>query len=181
MRLRPFLRLLPVSPVDADTAVFYSINNCQPGLAGVSFGNLLIKQVVSVLQAQHPNLKNFVTLSPIPGLRRWLESDGQMFLSQFEMAADKQELKAIVAQYLTDGDGPKLRDPVAQFHLGNGATLERINVEADLSARGLEQSFGFMVNYRYELDLIVSNHEKLMESGQIATSKRDPTIIKKNN
>ena len=96
-----------------------------------------------------------------------------MFLSQFEEAADKREfLKAIVAQYLTDGDGPKLRDPVAQFHLGNGATLERINAEADLSARGLEQSFGFMANYRYELDLIVSNHEKLMESGQIATSKR---------
>ena len=177
--IAPLLETLPVSPVDADTAVFYSINNCQPGLAGVSFGNLLIKQVVSVLQAQHPNLKNFVTLSPIPGLRRWLQSDGQMFLSQFEEAADKQDLKAIVAQYLTDGNGPKLRDPVAQFHLGNGATLERINAEADLSARGLEQSFGFMVNYRYELDLIVSNHEQLMESGQIATSKEIQQLLKK--
>ena len=177
--IAPLLETAPVSPVDADTAVFYSINNCQPGLAGVSFGNLLIKQVVSVLQAQHPSLKNFVTLSPIPGLRRWLESDGQMFLSQFEMAADKQELKAIVAQYLTDGNGPKLRDPVARFHLGNGATLERINAEADLSARGLEQSFGFMVNYRYELDLIVSNHEKLMESGQIATSREIQQLLKK--
>ena len=177
--IAPLLETEPVLPVDADTAVFYSINNCQPGLAGVSFGNLLIKQVVSVLQAQHPSLKNFVTLSPIPGLRRWLESDGQMFLSRFEMAADKQDLKAIVAQYLTDGNGPKLRDPVARFHLGNGATLERINAEADLSARGLEQSFGFMVNYRYELDLIVSNHEKLMESGQIATSREIQQLLKK--
>ena len=177
--IAPLLETEPVLPVDADTAVFYSINNCQPGLAGVSFGNLLIKQVVSVLQAQHPSLKNFVTLSPIPGLRRWLESDGQMFLSRFEMAADKQDLKAIVAQYLTDGNGPKLRDPVARFHLGNGATLERINAEADLSARGLKQSFGFMVNYRYELDLIVSNHEKLMESGQIATSREIQQLLKK--
>ena len=177
--IAPLLETEPVLPVDADTAVFYSINNCQPGLAGVSFGNLLIKQVVSVLQAQHPSLKNFVTLSPIPGLRRWLESDGQMFLSRFEMAADKRDLKAIVAQYLTDGNGPKLRDPVARFHLGNGATLERINAEADLSARGLKQSFGFMVNYRYELDLIVSNHEKLMESGQIATSREIQQLLKK--
>ena len=177
--IAPLLETTPVSPVDADTAVFYSINNCQPGLAGVSFGNLLIKQVVSVLQAEHPNLKNFVTLSPIPGLRQWLESDGQIFLDQFEEPADKQKLKPIVAQYLTDGKGSKLRDPVARFHLGNGASLERINVDADLSARGLEQSFGFMVNYRYELDFIVSNHEQLMESGQIATSREVQQLLKK--
>ena len=91
----------------------------------------------------------------------------------------KQKLKPIVALYLTDGKGPKLRDPVARFHLGNGASLERINVDADLSARGLEQSFGFMVNYRYELDLIVSNHEQLMESGQITTSREVQQLLKK--
>ncbi|MBU26048.1 MAG: decarboxylase [Gammaproteobacteria bacterium] len=177
--IAPLLETPPVAPVNADTAVFYSINNCQPGLTGVSFGNLLIKQVVSVLRAEHPNLNNFVTLSPIPGLRRWLESEGQMFLDQFEASGDKQELKPIVAQYLTDGNGPKMNDPVARFHLENGATLERINAEADLSARGFEQSFGFMVNYRYELDLIVSNHEQLMESGQIATSREVQQLLKK--
>jgi len=159
--------------------VFYSINNCQPGLAGVSFGNLLIKQVVSVLQAEHPKLKRFVTLSPIPGLRRWLDTEGQEFLPLFEAGTHHDELKSLVAEYLTSGQGAKLKDPVARFHLGNGATLERINADADLSRRGQKESFGFMVNYLYELDDIVSNHEQLMETGQIATSKEVQQLLKK--
>jgi len=176
----PLLDTPPAPPLSADTAVFYSINNCQPGLAGVSFGNLLIKQVVSVLQAEHPKLKRFVTLSPIPGLRRWLDTEGRQYLSLFETSTDHAELKPIVAKYLTSGQGPKLKDPVARFHLGNGATLERINPNADLSPRGHKQSFGFMVNYLYELDDIVSNHEQLMETGQIATSKDVQQLLKKN-
>ena len=176
----PLLDTPPAPPLSADTAVFYSINNCQPGLAGVSFGNLLIKQVVSVLQAEHPKLKRFVTLSPIPGLRRWLDTEGRQYLSLFETSTDHAELKPIVAKYLTSGQGPKLKDLVARFHLGNGATLERINPNADLSPRGHKQSFGFMVNYLYELDDIVSNHEQLMETGQIATSKDVQQLLKKN-
>ncbi len=179
--IAPLLDSPPVSPINADTAVFYSINNCQPGLSGVSFGNLLIKQVVSVLQTEHPKLKQFVTLSPIPGLRRWLETDGSKYLDDFESEADAADLKPIVAQYLTAGEGAKLKDPVARFHLGNGATLERINANADLSSRGQKQSFGFMVNYLYELDDIVSNHEQLMEMGQIATSKDVQQLLKKNS
>jgi malonyl-CoA decarboxylase len=174
----PLLDTPPAPPVTADTAVFYSINNCQPGLAGVSFGNLLIKQVVSVLQAEHPKLKRFVTLSPIPGLRKWLDTEGQEYLSLFETSTDLSELKPIVAQYLTSAQGAKLKDPVARFHLGNGATLERINANADLSSRGQKQSFGFMVNYLYELDDIVSNHEQLMETGHIATSKDVQQLLK---
>jgi malonyl-CoA decarboxylase len=176
--IAPLLDSPPVSPINADTAVFYSINNCQPGLSGVSFGNLLIKQVVSVLQTEHPKLKQFVTLSPIPGLRRWLETDGSEYLGDFESETDTAFLKPIVAQYLTAGEGAKLKDPVARFHLGNGATLERINANADLSARGQKQSFGFMVNYLYELDDIVSNHEQLMETGHIATSKDVQQLLK---
>ena len=176
----PLLDTPPAPPTSADTAVFYSINNCQPGLAGVSFGNLLIKQVVSVLQAEHPKLKRFVTLSPIPGLRRWLDTEGQEYLSLFEASTDHAELKPVVAKYLTSGQGAKLKDPVARFHLGNGATLERINANADLSSRGQKQSFGFMVNYLYELDAMVSNHEQLMETGQIATSKDVQQLLKKN-
>jgi len=176
----PLLDTPPAPPTSADTAVFYSINNCQPGLAGVSFGNLLIKQVVSVLQAEHPKLKRFVTLSPIPGLRRWLDTEGQEYLSLLEASTDHAELKPVVAKYLTSGQGAKLKDPVARFHLGNGATLERINANADLSSRGQKQSFGFMVNYLYELDAIVSNHEQLMETGQIATSKDVQQLLKKN-
>ncbi|MEK9556180.1 MAG: malonyl-CoA decarboxylase [Gammaproteobacteria bacterium] len=175
----PLLDTPPAPPISADTAVFYSINNCQPGLAGVSFGNLLIKQVVSVLQAEHPKLRRFVTLSPIPGLRRWLDAEGQEYLSLFETSTDHAELKPVVAKYLTSGQGAKLKDPVARFHLGNGATLERINANADLSSRGQKQSFGFMVNYLYELDDIVSNHEQLMETGQIAASKDVQQLLKK--
>ena len=176
----PLLDTPPAPPTSADTAVFYSINNCQPGLAGVSFGNLLIKQVVSVLQAEHPKLKRFVTLSPIPGLRRWLDAEGQEYSSLFETSTDHTELKPFVAKYLISGQGAKLKDPVARFHLGNGASLERINANADLSSHGQNQSFGFMVNYLYELDDIVSNHEQLMETGQIATSKEVQQLLKKN-
>jgi malonyl-CoA decarboxylase len=175
----PLLETPPAPPHDADTAVFYSINNCQPGLAGVSFGNLLIKQVVSVLQQDHPKLKRFVTLSPIPGLRAWVETEYPNWLDDFEAGHDTEPLHALVATYLTTWAGKRLRDPVARFHLGNGATLERINAQADLSARGRRQSFGFMVNYLYELDHIVTNHEQLMEQGRIATSKEVHQLLKK--
>lgn len=175
----PLLETPPAPPDNADTAVFYSINNCQPGLAGVSFGNLLIKQVVSVLQHDHPGLKRFVTLSPIPGLRAWVNAHHPDWLDEFEQGQDRESLRTLVAQYLTDRSGQRLRDPVARFHLGNGATLERINPNADHSARGWQQSFGFMVNYLYELDLIETHHEQLMEHGQIATSKSVQSLLKK--
>jgi len=161
----------PSTPRSADTAVFYSINNCQPGLSGVSFGNLLIKQVVSVLQHDHPKLKRFVTLSPIPGLRAWVSAERPEWIDAFETGRDTDALCTLVAQYLTSWNGRRLRDPVAWFHLGNGAKLERINPQADTSDRGRMQSFGFMVNYLYELDDIVTNHEQLMEQSRIATSK----------
>jgi malonyl-CoA decarboxylase len=104
----------------------------------------------------------------------------QEYLSLFEASTDHDELKPVVAKYLTSGQGAKLKDPIARFHLVNGATLERINANADLSSRGQKQSFGFMVNYLYELDAIVSNHEQLMETGQIATSKDVQQLLKKN-
>ena len=178
--IEPLLATPPAPPIDADTAVFYSINNCQPGLTGVTFGNLLIKQVVSVLQSEQPNLERFVTLSPIPGLRRWVESKHPEWLHEFEAGIDLETSKARVAKYLTDWQGSRLRDSVARFHLGNGATLGRINIDSDTSRRGLEQSFGFMVNYFYELDHIVGNHEQLMEQSQIATSREVQLLLKKH-
>lgn len=177
--IRPLLDTPPAPPVNADTAVFYSINNCQPGLAGVSFGNLLIKQVVSVLQAEHPRLKRFVTLSPIPGLARWIEKEHPDWHNILANHADPEASVGLVAKYLTSAREGRPIDPVARFHLGNGATLERINPEADLSPRGQAQSYGFMVNYLYELDDIVTNHEQLMEHGKIATSKDVQQHLKK--
>lgn len=72
-----------------DTAIFYSISNCQRGLAGVSFGNFLIKGVVSDLLRELPNLKTFSTLSPIPGFRAWLEE--QLDQETLDLKEDEKE------------------------------------------------------------------------------------------
>lgn len=152
-------------PLDeVDTAVFYSISNCQAGLKGVSFGNFLIKQVVQELSRQLPQLKNFVTLSPIPGFSAWLDQQLESPQSGEEPTPDsgtQKELSRLAATYLVNAkhrSGQPL-DPVARFHLGNGASLHRINFQADMSAKGLQQSKGLMVNYLYQLDRIEHNHE----------------------
>ena len=156
-------------PGDADTAVFYSINNCQAGLARVSFGNFLIKQVVEVLRQTTPHIKTFVTLSPIPGLRRWIESDS----TRAERCHGGDEaFTALCIEYLTSFERGRLLDPVARFHLGNGARLERINLKADPSEAGEARSFGAMVNYLYEADAIVKNHEALMSRNEVALAAK---------
>ena len=150
---------------EADTAVFYSINNCQRGLAGVSFGNFLIKQVVEHLRRDLPNLKTFVTLSPVPGLRDWAENERPNADTQ-----SPEALETLCLEYLTQFQGERLIDPVARFHLGNGAKLEHINPQADMSEAGHTRSFGVMVNYLYEADDIVKNHEALMTRSVVALS-----------
>jgi malonyl-CoA decarboxylase len=176
-------------------AVFYSISNCQPGLRGVSFGNFLIKQVVEELVREIPSLKTFVTLSPVPGFSRWLsrtlatESDAAI------PAADRTELKKLTNSRWVEADdeGASLRlpvlataahyflrakaadgypiDPVARFHLGNGARLERLNWLGDISEKGMREAHGLMVNYRYDLDEIESNHEAYENTKEIAAAK----------
>lgn len=174
-------------PDEADTAVFYSISNCQHGLKGVSFGNFLIKQVVQELKRELPNLKEFVTLSPVPGFAGWLEtqcSEGQITLSeQTESALKEQgwnadeerrkalsaELMPLAARYFLEAkhrSGQPL-DPVARFHLGNGASLHRLNWLGDTSAKGLRQAHGLMVNYRYQPDQIEQNHEAYSREGSV--------------
>ncbi|MEM0924013.1 MAG: malonyl-CoA decarboxylase, partial [Pseudomonadota bacterium] len=145
-----------LDPARADTAVFYSISNCQAGLAGVSFGNSLIKQVVADLSADHPGISTFVTLSPIPGLRQWAE-ESEIPLQDL----DADRLVEIAAHYLLEAKRPDRRplDPVARFHLGNGAVINALHAGADPSQRGQAQSAGVMVNYRYDLGRISQNHE----------------------
>lgn len=146
----------PIEAEAADTAVFYSISNCQAGLAGVSFGNSLIKQVVEDLAQELPGLRDFVTLSPMPGLARWLEGQGRPVAGM-----DEAGLRAAAARYLLEarrGDGLPV-DPVARFHLGNGALIHAVHAGADLSPRGLAESGGVMVNYRYDRARIGHNHE----------------------
>ncbi|ETA51138.1 malonyl-CoA decarboxylase [Ponticoccus alexandrii] len=151
----------------ADTANFYSISNCQAGLAGISFGNSLIKQVAADLSQALPGLKTFVTLSPMPGFRRWLADQG---LDRDDMTETQQ--RQLGAHYLTRakrGDGQPL-DPVARFHLGNGALVHALNAGADTSPKGLKQSHGLMVNYLYDLARVSQNHERFAAAQEVAMS-----------
>ncbi|MEH6589850.1 MAG: malonyl-CoA decarboxylase [Halioglobus sp.] len=177
-------RELP-DPEKANTVVFYSISNCHPGLAGVSFGNFLIKNVVEELKKELPNLKTFVTLSPVPGFRKWLLKANLDDLLSPEMAARVVQpisrvvdagvydaLMKLCAHYLlNEKSGEVAKDAVARFHLGNGARLYRLNRGADLSVKGKEQSAGIMVNYLYDLSKIELNHEAYFEQGKISASK----------
>ncbi|HLJ64738.1 MAG TPA: malonyl-CoA decarboxylase [Stellaceae bacterium] len=183
----------------ADTAIFYSISNCQRGLAGISLGNFLIKRVVDSLRTELPQLTTFATLSPIPGFRAWLdrsiEAEGLALLTPperealaqglapvlkagswlhdpFLMEAVKGPLLRLCAHYLIEarGAGGRALDPVAHFHLVNGARMERLNWAADLSIKGVNQSAGLMINYLYRLDEIEENHEAYTGDGKVKTS-----------
>jgi malonyl-CoA decarboxylase len=201
----------------ADAAIFYSISNCQDGLRGISFGNFLIKQVVEELREEHPGIKTFATLSPVPGFRKWLAKQLESgVLPGFEASLAERQgllqaaglparsgsgqddvieaLRALLADsawatrpevsdalqpvmlrlaaiYLTQSIQLKFRtDPVARFHLGNGARLERINFLANANRAGLAESYGIMVNYLYDPPSIEANHEGFVQEGMVARS-----------
>ena len=151
----------------ADTAVFYSISNCQAGLAGISFGNSLIKQVAADLALEWPGLKTFVTLSPIPKLAAWSKEIGIDLASQ-----NPDQLKSIAAHYLLNAKshGQWPYDPVARFHLGNGAMIHALHGDADLSDKGITQSGGMMVNYLYDLKSVESNQDRFAEEQLIKSA-----------
>jgi malonyl-CoA decarboxylase len=196
-------------PQEADSAIFYSISNCQRGLVGISFGDFLIKRVVDALAAELPRVKTFATLSPMPGFRNWLTAEierGEVLLpteiraleSLGAGAADlpaereflalietpswaedartaailREPLMRLAAQYLVQARAPSGRalDPVAHFHLTNGARIERLNWLGDRSVNGMQQSAGIMVNYRYSLDEIEANHVAYQEGGRAAAA-----------
>ncbi|MEM8903532.1 MAG: malonyl-CoA decarboxylase [Actinomycetota bacterium] len=164
-------------PPGADTAIFYSITNCQAGLRGISFGSFLLKQVIDQLAAELPQIRRFSTLSPIPGLRRWLaQRDGASELSSpdpsiADLDAVRHELERAAAEYLTTcGPDGRPLDPVGRFHLRNGARVEQVNWMANATPVGLDRSLGMMVNYLYEPDQLETNHEALVNAGQIARS-----------
>ena len=166
---------------DANTAIFYSISNCHNGLLGISFGNFLIKKVAKNLKRELPDLNQFLTLSPIPGLMKWMEEYAPI---TFERCTDKncsdEELMKKTIKYLTesDRDDGLPNDPVGRFHIGNGASLERINLNADLSEKGLSQSYGIMANYLYDLDVVEENHELFFKNKIVQTSNEIKTLKK---
>jgi malonyl-CoA decarboxylase len=181
----------PLKAEAATTACFYSISNCQQGLARISFGNFLIKQVAEELKRELPQIETFVTLSPVPGFRAWvarqdaasspLDPLDKVLLTTLasmpEMTAEalavaRPAIRRALAQYLltAKGKGRRPLNSVARFHIGNGAALERLNTEADLSAKGLADGFGAMVNYLYDLPLVEERHESYAATGEIAAS-----------
>lgn len=191
----------PVVDIDqANTAIFYSISNAQRGLAGISFGNYLIKQVVTVLQEEFPHLTHFSTLSPIPGLMGWLKQTHPQTWQQLvgmDSSSDKNDLHADIEQveslsenqknallstalhYLSqEKRGENALDSVAHFHLSNGALLYKLNWLADTSPRGMAQSAGLMVNYLYELDEIADRSLAYARNGQIAISAKLRKLLK---
>ncbi len=198
-------------PHSADGAIFYSISNCQRGLAGISFGDFLIKRVVDALATELPRLKVFATLSPVPGFRAWLERQsqaGSANLLPAERSAiealggetSKGDLAALLdrhsdprvasalrdplirlcARYLLHERTPSGRalDPVAHFHLSNGARVERLNWLGDTSPKGLQQSAGIMVNYLYRLSEIEANHETYRGEGRVAASSAIRNLLR---
>ena len=203
-------------PKDADTAIFYSINNAQRGLDGISFGSFLIKRVVDQLSHEFPHIKTFATLSPIPGFVSWLknalgEGDAELLVASERKAlvnalgifkgakgwlkmqlqtgdwiddeATRKVLKPILlrlcARYLAREarDGGLCLDPVAHFHLTNGARMDRLNWMADRSSRGMRQSAGMMINYRYDLARIDANHEAYRATGKRALSSAMKSLL----
>ena len=151
---------------DINTAVFYSISNCQEGLSGISFGNFLIKNVAHKLKQENDSLDKFVTLSPMPGFSKWLDNKS-IEACQDEDTLIKQALVYLLESERHDG---LPNDPVAKFHIGNGAILERINLNSDLSLKGLNQSKGIMINYLYELDTLEENHELFFKTKEVKLS-----------
>jgi malonyl-CoA decarboxylase len=183
----------PIPPAgEADTAIFYSISNCQAGLKGVSLGNFLIKMVVAALEAELPQLRHFATLSPIPGFRAWLGravdagdpvlgpearaalatlDDPDWPRDPAKAEAFKPWLMGLCAHYLVrEKKGGRPLDPVARFHLGNGARLERLNWLGDVSAKGSAESASMLVNYRYDQARIPANHEAFVATGEVIHS-----------
>lgn len=198
----PLIESEPRIPLasSAKTAVFYSINNCQPGLRGVSLGNFLIKKVADQLHSELPQIKTFCTLSPVPGFVRWLGSPAQKDdpwsdarqrinawrdahatpSAQDCLAMNKglqTSLASLCARFLVNETHTPLADPVARFHLDNGARLERINFAADLSRKGLKESLGLMVNYLYEIDTVETRHEQFTR-GSVSYSAAVRRLLK---
>ncbi len=201
---------------EADTAIFYSISNCQRGLDGIGFGGFLIKRVVDQLSAEIRSVRKFATLSPIPGFRVWLDEhlaahSGELLTRGERRTLDSPDgggsdaeclarliarpgwhreealskalaapLIRLCAHYLAreKRKSGRAADPVAHFHLSNGARMERVNWLADSSAKGIAQSCGLMINYLYEVDYIAGNHESYTGAGEIPASSRFRALLR---
>ena len=178
-----------------DTATFYSISNCQEGLSRVTLGNFLIKRVIYEIQKELPQIKNFGTLSPIPGFSEWFSyldenkikiilgnlqidlsflKSSDLKLGDSKIISNKEAMIKLVAHYIVNEKNHKGLpiNNVTRFHLGNGAIVDDIVVNANISETGFKRSFGIMVNYLYELKSIEKNHEDYMNNKKVIFSNK---------
>jgi len=198
----------PVDEAKANTAIFYSISNCQSGLRGIAFGDLLIKQVVEQIKADLPQVKTFATLSPVPGFAKWLASvdiaedlptlspadvesiellrvdrtEGDVVWPEDVQQCEQLEplLKRLCAYYMFSAkSGQQPFDPVSRFHLRNGARLDRINWLGDRSAKGIAESHGLLVNYVYDPQAVMRNHERYVYDNEVICSKAVLSLAQK--
>lgn len=179
-----------IDPATADTAVFYSISNCHKGLRGISFGNFLIKQVVIELRREWAGLSRFVTLSPVPGLRAWAEAPDTRLPQSLRAAlsADPDRpspdlARRLAAHYLLNArrSGGGALDPVAHFHLGNGAELHEIQAAADEGDSGQQASWGVMVNYLYQDGQVEARHRAYVNDGVVSAATRVRALVETQN
>lgn len=177
----------PTMGGDWDTAIFYSITNCQPGLTGIPLGNFLIKRVTDELHHELDTLTTFSTLSPIPGYVRWVRATGGGLSAPARAAvaaaaevaeASRDELLSSCAKYLVrEKRRVQPLDPVARFHLRNGARLERINWAGDVSVKGLGESHGMLVNYVYDPAELSDNHEAYVNDYRVRHSDAVASLL----
>ena len=169
-----------LSEAEANTAVFYSISNCQRGLDGISFGNFLLKEVVTFIEKEIPNIKNFITLSPVPKFMAWLKTYDNDLHTEINTPPEiehinkyEEQLNIRIRDYLliSNREDKKPNDPVSRFHLGNGASIYRINFMADTSKSSLQKGASFMINYKYDTKYIEKNHEQYTKHNQIIVKK----------
>jgi malonyl-CoA decarboxylase len=179
------------NPDDYDSVTFYSISNANKGLQGITLGNFLIKRVVFEILQEFPKVKNFYTLSPLPGFAAWyltqpdekikkilknydyrnllfLKDEEDFNFNQSKIMANEKAIKKLVYHYVVEEKiDKKPINPVTYFHLNNGAILYDIVLNANLSHYGYKESFGVMINYYYELNKIVENHHEFFDKNKI--------------
>ncbi|MDC1450279.1 malonyl-CoA decarboxylase [Candidatus Thioglobus sp.] len=185
----------PIDPFSATTAVFYSISNCQMGLKSVSFGSFLIKQVVTEIEKEFKQIKHFVTLSPVPGLKKWsnkinLLEDKDLpenIINDISECCKDNKPNPLVLNRLTyyylsqvKRKNGQAINPVAHFHLGNGASLYKIHANANVNQSALDDSWGVMVNYLYDLESVAKNHEDYANQEPVAVSSKLTKSIQNN-
>ncbi|KAK5579517.1 hypothetical protein RB653_009201 [Dictyostelium firmibasis] len=170
-----------------DSAIFYSISSLHKGLGGVNLGHILITKAVEFIRLDKPEIKNFCTLSPLPRFRKYLSKSHPQFVEHIKDRASLEEVKpqlqSLALNYIFKEKSKPNRvfDPVCNFHLKNGASIYRLNWDADESEKRIDESYGIMINYLYEIEKLESNSKNYIEKGTVSTNQIFDNQYKNNS